>query len=266
MKLSIVKETISPKKAMEYLKRNVCNRPLSRATWRGIKTDIEAGQYLANGETIKFNGNGDLIDGQHRLTACFEAGIPIETYVCRGLPHEAFDTIDQGKRRSIGDVFARQGHKRANQLAAAVRLTFWYANCLNGATEKRAMRAHEANAVLAENPRLHEAADIAGHLYNVHDRLMGPGSLAFLIHECGRQDWNASVEFWTGVMSGVGLGKSDVAYMLRRRLIQNLSESAKLHSDVVTLLGAKAWNFHRAGKPCGTLKLVAGEAFPRISH
>lgn len=67
-------------------------------------------------------------------------------------------------------------------------------------------------------------------------------------------------------MTGVGLEKSDVAYKLRSRLLQNLVESAKLHSDNIALLSVKAWNFYRAGKTCGTLKIMAGESFPTIAN
>lgn len=59
------KETITPKKAMEWLQRNVANRPMSHKRVLGYAQAILAGAWKVNGDCIRFNGNGDLIDGGH---------------------------------------------------------------------------------------------------------------------------------------------------------------------------------------------------------
>lgn len=99
--VNITKESITPKKAAEWLKRNVANRPLSQRTVTNYATAMADRAWKLNGDSIRFNGSGDLIDGQHRLTGCVKAGVPFDSYVIRGLDHDAFDTIDQGRRRTI---------------------------------------------------------------------------------------------------------------------------------------------------------------------
>lgn len=262
-KMSMAKELISPRRAAEYLKRNVNNRPLRRGRWKKLADVITSGAWMVNGESIKFNGNGDLIDGQHRLMACIETGESIETYVMRGLPHEAFDTLDQQSKRSIADVFSRQGHKHAAILAAAARWTFWYQKKGEGYTG--GIQPHEANAVLAENPKLHEAADLSRRLYGF-DSLCAPGTIAFLIHECGRAQPAKSVEFWTQVMSGEGLSKDTAAFTLRRRLIANVRSTASLPSEAVCAICIKAWNAFVAGRKLSQLKWADGEQFPQIIY
>jgi hypothetical protein len=260
--MNIAKETVTPRKAMEWLKRNVNNRPLSKVQVDHYARAMAESQWKLNGDSIRFNGNGDLIDGQHRLHACVQAGKSFDSYIVRGLEHDAFDTIDQGTKRSIGDVFARQGFVHYKSLAAACRWLYIYRNGMLG---RRKLRPDEANKIIAENPGLHDAMHIAVQLY-ADKRLLNPSSLAFLIYECGQVDPDKSLAFWTAVCVGEGLTKGEPAHQLQRRLIQNLSSVAKLHNNTVTALAIKAWNAHRTRKPLGVLKWMSEEPFPTIAY
>lgn len=260
--MNVTKENVSPKKAAEWLTRNISNRPLSMTTVGLYKKAIEADAWKLNGDCIRFNGNGDLIDGQHRLTACVQAGKGFETYVVRGLDHDAFDTIDQGKKRTISDVFARQGYKHYVTLASAVR---WLWRYEHGMVECGPMRPDEANELLEQNPAVHHAVEVARGLTG-HQKLLHPGMLGFLIYECGRTDEDAAETFWTAVVAGEQLKRDSAAYRLHQRLIKNLGAVAKVPSDTLCALAIKAWNFHRTRKPCGTLKWSEGEDFPQIIH
>ena len=72
-------ETITPEKAVEYLRHNTNNyRKLSLATVSKYVAEIKAGRWQLNGETIVFGEDGILKDGQHRLAAIAKAGKPIE--------------------------------------------------------------------------------------------------------------------------------------------------------------------------------------------
>src|SRR4051812_39659069 len=91
---------IAPKLASEWLRTMVANRPLSQIKAVEYGLAMERGDWVLNGETIKFNDKGNLIDGQHRLQACVLAGKPFQTYVVRGIADDrAFATIDTGKLR-----------------------------------------------------------------------------------------------------------------------------------------------------------------------
>jgi hypothetical protein len=258
--MQVSKETITPKKAMEWLKRNVHNRPLSTKTVTYYAKTMLAGEWKLNGDCVRFNGNGDLIDGQHRLNACVQAAVPFESYVIRGLDHAAFDTIDQGRKRKVCDIFARQGHKHYSTLAAATRCLWRYQK---GWDIREAMPPHEANAVLEANSGLHEAVSTAREHSKIG--LMSPGLLSFLIYATGQKDAAKSQEFWKNVMAGENLPKSSPAYVLRERLISNLKSVASLHDDVICALSIKGWNSFKEGKPCKQLKWDRGrEEFPVI--
>lgn len=259
--MNVTKETVTPKKAMEWLKRNIANRPLSSATVTFYAKAMEADTWRLNGDCIRFNGNGDLIDGQHRLTACVTAGKSFETYVVRNLEHEAFDTIDQGKKRTTADVFARQQHKHYITLASAVRWLWRYERGMQ--MHKVAMRPDEANDILTRHPGLQDAVDFARTLCG-KQKLIHPGMLSFLVYACSRSDAEVAKQFWTTVVTGEGLKKDSAAFRLHQRLVSNLGAIAKLPTDTICALAVKAWNFHRSHKPCGTLKWSEGEEFPTI--
>lgn len=259
--MNVTKETVTPKKAMEWLKRNVHNRPLSEATIGLYARAMLDGAWKLNGDTIRFNGNGDMIDGQHRLTACVQAGKPFETYVVRGLPHEAFDTIDQGKKRTTGDVFARAGYKHYSTLASAVRNLWQYQGDQGYAAKYGALRPDIANDIIEKNPAIHAAVEFVRS--NIGRKsLMHPGLASFLVYITSQIDEEQAKKFWTSIFVGEGLTKTSAAYWLRERLIGNLSSVAKLHNTAIAALAIKAWNSYRSGKPCKTLKWDNREEFP----
>lgn len=259
--MKITKETVTPKKAMEWLKRNVHNRPISQRQVNNYAATMEAGKWQLNGDTIRFNGNGDLIDGQHRLHACVQCGKAFECYVASGLDHDAFDTIDQGRKRTTGDVFARQGYKHYITLASAARNLWKYQNGYQNKTGQ--FRPDMANQLLEEHPALHAAVERACNL-SAKQGLIHGGILSFLVYATSCVDEAGSEKFWSQVMTGEGLTKNMPAYWLRERLINNRGAVAKLDGDTIVALSIKAWNSFRAGKPLKVLKWMSEEEFPAI--
>jgi hypothetical protein len=104
--ITIVKETITPEVAKEYLATNDGNRRLSMRIAGQLASEIREGRWQLTHQGIAFDENGVLIDGQHRLTAIVLAGVPAEMMVARGVkPSENnLYAIDNGRRRSIRDM------------------------------------------------------------------------------------------------------------------------------------------------------------------
>lgn len=253
---------ITPKKAAEWLKRNVNNRPLREIRIEQYSAAMKAGAWQVNGETIKFNCNGDLVDGQHRLHACMQSGITFESYVVTGVGRDAFDTIDQGDKRTIGDVFARSGYKHYVLLAAGSRWIWRYENSMsvNGA-----MRADIAKDIIERHPALHAAAQKASE----HSRcgILNPGLFAFLDYWCGQNNQERADKFWTSVADAEGLEKGTPAHLLHKRLQANSNAVARLWPITIAALCVKAWNAHVSKKTSDTvkcLKWAEGEVFPTI--
>lgn len=97
-------ETITPQMAKQILGENTRNRKISDNSVNEYADDLINGRWNVNGEAIKFAKDGTLLDGQHRMLAIVKTNIPMVTCVVRGLEIEHQNTMDIGRRRTVGDV------------------------------------------------------------------------------------------------------------------------------------------------------------------
>jgi hypothetical protein len=66
---------------------------------------MESGKWVAaSGEAIKFDWNGKLIDGQHRLNAIVDFDKPVKMAVIKNADPETAYIADQGLKRSVSDL------------------------------------------------------------------------------------------------------------------------------------------------------------------
>jgi hypothetical protein len=77
-----------------------------------------------NGDPIRFNQQGQLIDGFHRISAALKLGLEPFWVVVREVPKG--DTIDQGWRRLIAQLLTGENLKNPATLAAATRIIMAY--------------------------------------------------------------------------------------------------------------------------------------------
>lgn len=96
---------MTPANARDLLRRNYhSNRPLSRHSVDMLVGAIKRGEWRTTHQGIAFNKKDELIDGQHRLTAIAEAGIPVEIMVTMDLEEDAYQAIDIGRKRSLSII------------------------------------------------------------------------------------------------------------------------------------------------------------------
>jgi hypothetical protein len=124
--LVVTIETITPEKAATWLAHNPANRNLAEARFGAFAAAMLRGEWRLNGESIKFDLDGDLLDGQHRLAAVVKSGVTIQSVVVRGVPRDDQKTIDIGAARIFADLLTLRGEAHTNQLAAAVRMVYAY--------------------------------------------------------------------------------------------------------------------------------------------
>jgi hypothetical protein len=53
--------------------------------------EMRLGVWALNGKSLIFDSNGRLLNGQHRLTACAQSGVPLVTLVVRGVNPSVFN-------------------------------------------------------------------------------------------------------------------------------------------------------------------------------
>jgi hypothetical protein len=118
--------SVTPQMAMIMLERNTDNRPIYPSKLDQLVSDMNAGRFKLNGETIIFAKTGELNDGQHRLHAIVRTNKPQDMLVAFGVERETRNTVDTGKARSAGDHLAMTGWPYAMQIASVTRIVLAY--------------------------------------------------------------------------------------------------------------------------------------------
>lgn len=114
--------SVTPDEALRVLENhNPKNRRISKISAARLKNAMDSGRFRFNGDTLKFDLNDDLLDGQHRLKGCHESGKVLNTVIVRCLPPETMSIIDVGARRSTAHAFQILGIPHAPICAPAVK-------------------------------------------------------------------------------------------------------------------------------------------------
>ena len=105
-----VRELLTPAAAMVLAKSTVGqNRKVSKPYVRMLVAEMKGGRWKENGESIKCDRQGRLVDGQHRCWACALSGIPIWVQMTYNVEEEARETLDIGRKRSSFDRLLVEG-------------------------------------------------------------------------------------------------------------------------------------------------------------
>jgi hypothetical protein len=235
--------------AARWLKRNVKNRNVRQAVVGRYRTDMAEGRWHFAGDPIRFDTEGNLLDGQHRLTALSELdGITVPLLVIRGLPNEAQGVMDQGSRRTPGDQLGLRGVKDANHVAACVKVFLTW-------QEGYLFRDTKAATAAITTPRVeewvaHHPADVAnlsvmGGIVKQNDAppsVSGAAAIAF-----SRIDAASAVEFFKLLARGAGTEGHPIV-TLDKRLQRHRREGVKVPTRDNLAFFILAWNAWRDGR------------------
>lgn len=112
---------VTPQMAEAWLLRNESNRPIRKWWVASLAAMLRRGEWIATHQGVAFTESGRLLDGQHRLMAIMESGIPAEMLVVTGLSSTAFMAIDIGVKRALSDVTGlTKGEAEVCRLACAL--------------------------------------------------------------------------------------------------------------------------------------------------
>lgn len=258
--LAYTTELVDPKFAADGLAKNPRNRPLSERLGDRYADAMSRGEWEETGDPIRFNCDGTLIDGQHRLYAVIKSGVTLPMLVVRGLPRTAFHKIDGGKRRTNGDHLAASGEVMYNHLASAIR---WY-----GVIDKRkswktmAVTSSQMFLTLKKNPKIR---DSVSYIHHTKALKIASGSILAACHYAfAAKDKELADKFIEQLAAGEGLKRTDPVYVLRERLRRNRQEREKLPQDCIAVFVIKSWNATRKGESIKKLVWLSDESFPVV--
>jgi hypothetical protein len=242
--------------ATTWLEKNTHNRPLTQRDVEKYAADMKAKRWDLNGETIIFDWNGVLQDGQHRLWACIEANTPFETIVTTGVNPAGFTTIDTGRKRNASDVLGISGissnrHTLAAAAAVAIRYNRGILRSNDHVPNKDVVEFVNKNSDLSE--WVAKAKKVRGFSAPYSAMLAGIMFLA------ARKKPVEAEEFLHKFQSGEDLRIGSPILALRNRLLT--SKSSRL--ERLTLI-VQAWNAFASKRSLTKMQLSKSDTFPAI--
>jgi hypothetical protein len=265
-------QTVTPQQAAIWLDtHNRHNRPISEGTVERYTQEIKAGRWKVNGAAIVFGVSKNLLDGQHRLKAVVAANKSIETVVTWGVEDDAFDTIDDGNKRSLADVLAIKQEYKPNLLSAGVRFLWVYAT---GQIETRDLRKGQIatkpllEKTLEKHPGLRQSTKFYSMIKSRPGGLLVPAGQAIGLHYLfSLIDEAKADKFFDILQSGVGLHEGHPILALRARLISGKKESSSnLTSSAIYFYVVTTWNSFVSDQPLRRLAFVQDTPLPEIEN
>lgn len=254
--------TITPDMAAKLLARNNRNRHISPSNYATIVRAIRNGEWQLNGEGIKIDVFGNILDGQHRLLAVLETGISIRTWLFEGLDPETQDSMDSGRVRGLNDTLQIRGEKNSGALAAAIRKIALYKRygLRQAAVGSNPVTKHEMLAFFEEH---RDIADLLTPAKRVAVAAKLPSSLGcLLMYAFSEIDADEAQYFFEHLATGAGLPQGSPIGVLRealRRIYDSRGASNQVHLAALVI---KAWNKYRDGESITLLKFTPGGANP----
>jgi hypothetical protein len=269
-------ETITPEVAKRYLSRNTANRPLCKIRVEFYANQIKNGTWDGlNGDTIVFDENGMLTDGQHRLHAVIKSGIPLTTIVVRGTSCNSFVTLDQGTKRSGSNILSIAGFKYAPTIASALR--YMHAYELRLRNPAYGVNKFPTNIILEILKKNLDIADSAAFVFsNMREPHGWPditaGVLCALHCLCSRADKTMADDLLTRFALGKCLDPEDPTTSGFYALYQKVQKEKRgggalrrINNGPLFWLGVKAWNMSVAGTVVSRLSIKDTEDLPCIA-
>ncbi len=218
-----MRKIITPDEAKELLVRNTQNRKVNRSLVEFLKLQIKTGAFVYNGQSVTLAEDGTLIDGQHRLIACVETNISIDIEFISGVSSAAFGTIDTGRVRSIGDIFAINGVENSTSIAAICNMTMIKMG-LNKKVKNTVTVKNSPDEVL-EFFRENEA--VITKYYSVltsarrKQRLLTIAKVVAMALILDIEDNRGGLDYIRQILTGVAETESNVPILIREKLIRD---------------------------------------------
>lgn len=263
-------EQIGPAEAQALLANTASNRRLRQGRIDQYARDMKAGRWSSS--VLRFDPEGNLVDGQHRLWAIITSETAQPFYVERGVT--AISTIDSGMARTAGDVLAINGEASAITLASAVRFARWfeeYPGLAPSGNSHSPFSPDEIVEHLDANPGLRDAIRWSKATFQKGLPSYTSGSLAAALYYLTSQIApDTAKEFWEQLTSGADLKANSATYALRQLIIADRLKPAneRMLTNELAAVTIKAWNFWQYGREVRRLRWLRGnvvqEPFPRL--
>ena len=252
-------EVITPEKAKIDIERAQGKnfRPLNQDLVKKYAREIRSGRWQLNGESVKYDSQNVLIDGQHRLSACVLANESITTAVVRGV--ESDINIDSGKKRTISNYLRHRGEKNSTSLAAALKLQYRHENGTLQSFRNagsQSVTPQEIQETLRRHPEIRKAV-----LWANRYKMVSTASLGFVLYQAMRRNIKIASEFIEDLCRQVNLRENDATKVLHDRLLRiRMEKQKRVDNRLILAILIKAWNAYHDGRGITSQQLSLRES------
>jgi len=256
LKVKIALVDITPEVAESLLSKNSNNRTLSPSNVKFLTNEILNGNWQFDGQPIRIDYNGNLLDGQHRLNSIIKSGEIIKCFVIFGLRPETFKVMDTGKIRTASDVLSIEKISNSSYVATSLKLLDAIKAGIYSGHKRRTLSNTEVLEYYENNMGISNSVNYVKSVSRNFKSIVSVSILStlhYLFSEISESDAN---EFIGKLCSGSGLNENSPILVLRNKLIKaNSSDKNKLtKKDIIgnIILG---WNKYREGEEIKMLSL-----------
>lgn len=261
-------ELMTPERAASILKnQNSKNRNIRDRSVEKIAFDILAGKWRVTHQAIAFSNDGELLDGQHRLSAIVKANKAVHLYVKYGLDKECMDVIDSGNSRTASDTLRlRYDAKSSNIAAAAIKHYLLYHRYFKVVWSNPVKPSHsEISEYYHENQEAVDRATELALTANRRFKKLGKTAIAtvFLLACESRVDLGDYEKFVESLSKGTELSEDSPLAAYRNFLVNSrVDRIYKQQFEIANLI--KCFNYWQDNKTVKVFKKCDFPPMPRI--
>lgn len=250
---------LTPEMAQKLLTKNPNNRQVKIANVAFLIKEINEGRWTLNGEPIIIDSNGDIVDGQHRLWACYESKTPITTLIVYGVSPDVINTIDTGTKRISKDCLDMHNIVNSTLTASTIKLIHQFERGSYsdlGSTSRVLSNQQVIEYYYGNQNKLEASINLGINLYKKCNKIISSSLISGLHFLFDKKSKTQAEEFFNKLCTGIGLEAGSPITALRNKLTKEAVDGNKNMSqkDKVQII-IFAWNKYRGGEKCKLIKV-----------
>ena len=254
---------MTPSSAASLLEKNFNNRRIKFALVAKLKNDILNNDWHLTHQPIAVDVDGNVIDGQHRLTAIAASEKAVPVMLATGCNAETMIAVDTGLSRSAADVLTLDGVKNAAIKAAITRILLSYKHYPNAWwAGKNVFSIQTIKIKLSDIENFDERINFCRQCTKQFPLLTTSSLTAFYLLALDRQYSPERIdEFLLRLSDGVNQYPGDPIYAYRQYLVNSIKskyghsrKTQQSFADLIKLFQAYVYQrsvtkFHKANVP-----------------
>lgn len=218
------------------------------------------GLWHVTGESVLISRTGVLMNGHTRLNSVIHGNHRVLITVVFGLDDAVKDVLDQGKKRTIGDVLTMAGETNGSTLGSGLRNYLML--CASGGTlgaDNTHFGMEEQTILLAYRPFMREqCVEIkTWRKAGMPTKQLGP--MLGLYSAMSDVDPVKAADFMQRFADGVGLNDGHPVLALRNGLVRSQASKSVLTARALSAMVVKAWNAYLEDKPMKIVRYSSQE-------